>query len=170
MTRVKTKTDLSKIITSECNLRLDEVQKVMKDKTVLNKVGKEAVSQIQTRTRLGEGVEGDGNVKPLEPLKSSTTRYRQFYRHNLSQFTTYSKSNLTATGQLLDSITYRINLFTGKLELYLKNARTLDLSGKRSRVTNNELLEYVSKDRYFFDLADYELRSLQSIIFQSMKK
>jgi hypothetical protein len=91
----------------------------------MRKYGEQLAGMIRLRTRLGSGVSSPGADKePLKPLAESTIQARKgkiaFYEapngkripyprsksHDpvkLSEFTTPSKSNLTRTGQLLDS-------------------------------------------------------------------
>lgn len=139
---------------------------------LLNKIGIEAKQQIVKRTRLGKGVRVDGgSVFNLKSLKKSTIDHRVRYGINLSQFTRSNKSNLTATGQLLDSIAHRIigrGRYTA-IELYFKENRRRELSGAASKITHEKIHEYVSKTRPFFNLAEFEIAKIKSIIINAFK-
>lgn len=60
---------------------------------------------IKVRTRLGKGVE-NGSFYSLQSQKPLSPKYQKFRKKftGLSQFTTPKRSNLTLTGQMLDSI------------------------------------------------------------------
>lgn len=73
----------------------------------MQKLGEFVAEKIRIRTRLGFGVENeDAEKKRMEGLKDSTisARERLRARGELHPQTTAKRSNLTATGQLLDSI------------------------------------------------------------------
>lgn len=72
----------------------------------MKKYAEFAAEMIKLRTKLGSGVERAGKEKQrLKPLKPSTIeeRKRLQAKGKLSGLTTPGKSNLTRTGQLLDS-------------------------------------------------------------------
>lgn len=73
-------------------------------KTALIDVGVFARDLIVKRTRLGYGVEKDFDSKQkLAKLSSKYVKRRKMF-NGLSAYTTPNKSNLTLTGQMLDSI------------------------------------------------------------------
>ena len=70
-------------------------------------IADEATRRIVTRTRLGYGVPGPEQTRQkLSPLKESTVKARK--KKTLSPNTSPKRSNLTDTGKMLDSITWRI--------------------------------------------------------------
>ncbi len=70
----------------------------------MTEIGKFAAEKISTRTRLGYGVESTGGTKAkLEALTPEYIRSRKNFP-GLSSETRATKSNLTRTGQLLDSV------------------------------------------------------------------
>lgn len=71
---------------------------------VLNSVGLEAVTIIKRRTRLGYGVSGAGEDR--QRLKALSPAYIAVRKRDgsLSEFTSPGRSNLTRTGQMLDSM------------------------------------------------------------------
>lgn len=107
---------------------------------------------IKIRTRLdGEGING-----PLNELQESTEKYRTRYRENLHPDTSPGKSNLTATGQLLDAIKGKSS--GSKVTIEIKGGkRKGELSGARSKLTNKEVRKYVEDNgRKFFELSEKE--------------
>lgn len=120
---------------------------------------------IKIRTRnAGQGVNGD-----LDALSDKTEAYRQRYQDNLHPETTPTTSNLTATGQLLDSLKGR-NVGS-KVISEAKGRRTSELSGGRSRKTNKEVLNHVEKNgRVFHELNQEERRELLEVATQIIKE
>lgn len=73
----------------------------------LSPIATDLTEIIRRRTRLGYGVEKTGQPKQkLQPLASSTVRSRARKKSHgaLSEKTSPKKSNLTETGQMLDSL------------------------------------------------------------------
>jgi hypothetical protein len=121
------------------------------DRTTLTAIAKAAVDKIVERTRRGFGVKTvGGNRTPLKPLADSTIQNRR--RSNLSPFTSATKSNLTFTGQLLNSLSFRF-VRDGKIVVVAKGNRS---DGQ----TNKKVATFVSIDRPFLALSRVELREL----------
>jgi hypothetical protein len=89
--------------------------------------------------------EGDGVNGPLKSLEPSTKKYRKRYEANLSSDTDPDRSNLTATGQLLDSIKGK-NIGSKVVIEPGKSKRKGELSGGKSRLTNREVNKYVDEN------------------------
>ena len=146
----------------------------------MKKLGKDMITQIRKRTRLGSGVNiTTGKKEKLTKLSSSYKEVRKgnmyFFRKkgvssaipvktkgkgkrnkNLSMLTTPSKSNLTATGQLLDSMKSRS--FNSKIIISFNETRFKELSGKKSKLSNSEVARHVRNNgRNFLNLANFEL-------------
>lgn len=82
---------------------LNEVQKPQN----MKEIGQIAADRIKVRTQLGRGVDVDGGPSvPLSKLKDSTKKSRKRKKElgDLSGLTSASKSNLTQSGQMLESI------------------------------------------------------------------
>ena len=76
----------------------------------LTPIAKQTAEIIRRRTRLGQGVEETGAKKsPLAPLAASTkaSRKKKSKQGKLSDKTSPNKSNLTESGEMLDSIAGR---------------------------------------------------------------
>lgn len=110
----------------------------------LNETAMFMINQIRTRTRAGFGVaKSGGAVSRLKGLSGDYRRHRRSLRRRgqLSRLTTPNKSNLTLTGQMLDSIGFDINNLSKIVYLNFTN----NFATRKS--------EYVSADRPFFNLS-----------------
>ena len=121
------------------------------DKKDMDELASFAANMITKRTRLGYGVSDNGQEKSkLEKLKGRPSPYKSTIRARiyaekrgeLSRETTPVKSNLTMTGQLLDSIIWTVEKTKAILFIPNTNRRNSDL-------TNREVGGYVSKKRPF---------------------
>lgn len=100
--------------------------------------------------------EGEGLNGSLPPLSEKYIKQRKKSR-KLSPDTSPSKSNLTATGQMLNAI--RTKITGDKLTIFInKNKRSSDISGRKSNLTNNELRRIIEEEvgTKFFDLTKEE--------------
>lgn len=128
----------------------------------MREIGDEAADRIRTRTRLGKGVDERGG-DPF-PLKALSPGYKEFRKKKkagpgkLSQFTSPGKSNLTFTGQLLDSIRV-ISQGAASVVIAL-------YGGRKGGGTNKEVGGYVSEARPFLNLSKAELNGLARTIRQ----
>lgn len=117
-------------------------------------VAMEAIDIIVKRTRLGYGVRRNYGVKEKFPTLSA--RYMSFRRtyRKLSSTTSPRKSNLTLTGQLLESIDI-IKITPGKLVIGATKTR---LGGLR----NEDLVNFLQErhDRYFLRISSLEYKQL----------
>lgn len=115
---------------------------------------------IKVRTQLGKGVsENGGKLSPLKKLENE--RYRELRKTSdkLSPNTTPGRSNLTATGQLLESI--QGDRSGTEFRFFFNPKRTTDLSGRVSRATNQDIVRgQEAQGRPFFFLAKTELTGL----------
>ncbi len=125
---------------------------LLRDTAFKRKIALMTADQIRKRTRLGKGVDESGKQTRLKVLSDKYIDVRKKYRKNLTNLTTPNKSNLSATGQMLDAITGEP---TPKgFRIFFINARKRDLQGNISKVTNNQLSEFVeSNGRRFFDIS-----------------
>jgi hypothetical protein len=140
--------------------RIDRAVKDTLSRTQLKVIGEEQKNKVKTRTRLGKGVsETTDRLTRLKRLKDSTKETRKRYRGRLHSQTTVSKSNLTATGQLLDSLRTRVE--NNSVIIFLKDRRSTELSGSASTKTNSEVANYAKKGgRNFLELSSSEVNAL----------
>lgn len=103
---------------------------------------------------------------PKEKRKTITAIYRRERNNKESiktgEFFSPSRSNLTLTGQLLNSITEGTTL--DGFKIFIPNT-----TRNGSKLTNAQVYEYVKKDRPFFALTDGEFRILKNE-FESILK
>lgn len=135
-------------------------------------------AQVRKRTRLGRGVErtGPGRVIRLARLADSTKEQRQRYSFNLSPLTTPRRSNLTATGQMLDSLYGDVAGNT--LLVRVRDQIKRKLSGGPSKVRISDVIDFTEDGstnrpaRPFFRAAEFEReeisRNIRKEIFRGL--
>ena len=124
-----------------------------KQKDFLKKMGLASIDMIVTRTRKGFGVaRTGGNRKKLARLSKSYIDFRKKNRRRLSRLTSPTKSNLTFTAQMLDSV-----------KILKSNDRGFEIgsSGRRSDGKRNaDVSRWVSAKRPFMNLGRKEITDL----------
>jgi len=83
---------------------------VLLNPKLLDRIGADLVLRIRARVRLGYGCSATGGSKSkFKPLAASTIENRQRMRAmgTLAHFSRATKSHLTATGAMMDSLTHR---------------------------------------------------------------
>ena len=131
---------ISRVISKKLTKQLSKLSEV------LAKAGDDLADAVRKRTRQGFGVSRNNGIKrSLKQLASSTIKKRS--RLPLSPKTTPSKSNLTQSGSMLDSI-------------------KADVDGTQIKVTitgakNNKKAQFVSKDRPFLNLSKDEVDAIK---------
>lgn len=150
----KFKKDMKKVI--------DEFDK----KETMRDVGNFAADRIVKRTRLGKGVsEKGGDSQPLKRLSDGYKKQRKKKSTELSQFTTPGKSNLTRTGQMLDSVKVT-EVDQGRALVAPTGNRT---DSKINKLNNLDVAGYVSKDRPFLNLSKAELLALNRYVREKIE-
>lgn len=120
-------------------------------------MGKVAVDAIYLRVKNGSGVKEFGaDSEPLKPLSSAYIKQRA-KNPNLSSDTSPGFSNLTLTGQMLESLTFKTNARDGTMQVLIKNAEAL----KKAMYTN--------ATRPWINLSSYEIRLLRDTLSQLLK-
>lgn len=147
-------------------------------KSRLKKIADFAANLIKKRTRLGYGSEDrkKGKLKKLsESYKQQRAgkvafargKYGQTYSYKpeekpkLSTATTPAKSNLTNSGQMLDSIKGR-SPADGYIQIYMDSKRNDGL-------TNQEVREFSEKDRPFFELTEAERKQISREVREELR-
>jgi hypothetical protein len=141
------------------------------DQGLHDAIGQEAVKKIKLRTKLGQGVrEFGGNPFKFEPLmsaknnmtgKPSTVEARKRMT-DLSPETSPGKSNLTMTGQMLNSITY-----TAKDKMV---SIRFDNDFAKKKATWAEDGSPDRAPRKFFNLSSSEINGMQKIAIDYLKR
>ncbi len=148
----------------------------MESAAEMRMAGEFAVDRIVKRTRLGKGVASDGaDPQPLKPLSQSYRDFRKgkvafFTRHGkvhpykperppeLADSTSATKSNLTFSGQMLNSVKV-IATRIGSVIIGPSGSRRKTGGGK-SLLTNPEVASFVGVDRPFLNLSKPEKAGL----------
>lgn len=135
---------------------IDKATRSALKKSHMNRDAKFMADQIKKRTRLGRGVAiQNGRSFKLAPLKDDTVHGREILQDNgdLSVFTRPEKSNLTATGQLLDSI--------GGGSTTAGSGRIFITDNRKDGVSNSEIEKgHDKKLRPFMHLSKPEINRL----------
>jgi hypothetical protein len=152
-------------------IALTKVVKEVNSSVNMQDYGEVAAEEIKRQTRLGYGVSATGAPREkLAELKPSTVKSRTRGKKTgvLNELTTPKKSNLTNTGQMLDSIKAQ-NATTGKVKI---SATGQHSSGK----SNQTLTKYAAegspnrKKRPFLNLSDRGVKKVQDHIRQTILK
>lgn len=122
----------------------------------INKAAKEIAVYILDIIKIRTRYEGEGLKGQLKELKSVPYIKLREKSKNLSDETSPNKSNLTATGQLLDALQGKA--VGDKVTIDIKNSkRKFELDGPSSSLTNKEVRRYVEESgREFLGLTQAE--------------
>lgn len=146
---------------------LKQVESTIYNSRYTEDLGKEAAGIIYRRTKSGIGVNTEGNrpeqtrKKTLKPLSARYIERRQKTGVR-GKFGSPAESNLTYTGQMLESIT--VNATDRSFDLEIPSTRRDD--GK----TNKEVAGYVRKGgRPFFALVQDEVAILEKTVRDTVR-
>jgi len=94
--------------------------------------------------------------RPNDGKPSKYIELRKKNANNLGDLAKPSKSNATATGQMLNAMIHQV---TEKgFILYVRDSRRgPDITGRPSRINNDELASYYAKERPIFDFSKPEI-------------
>lgn len=148
-----------------------QIQRELNSIRFSRELGDKARDVIFKRTKSGRGVSDDRAKEPrkvtLKVLSPATVKQRT--RSGVSgSFSRPSKSNLTDTGQLLDSI--QVIAGPGEFQLIIPNTQRRKKGNERRTPTNAEVAEFVSEDRPFFALTGDEQNILRREVTDRMRK
>jgi hypothetical protein len=147
------KNDLARGI-SKFRQKIDKMLSASNRDQLAQFFAEDAAAMIKIRTRHGYGVPADGQpARRLAKLSSDYIEHRKRNRRELSSETSPGMSNLTYSGQMLDSL-YARRRTVGNWSVNLKPQRD---DGRR---TNNQVARYVSVRRPFLFLSASELSNL----------
>lgn len=140
---------------------LDQVLDASINKKDLEVSAEKLKNSIQTRTRLGKSVEKTGQrLKSLKPLDPKYKKQRKQLRKKgiLSSETSPAKSNLTKSGDMVDSI---------KVIKVTDNDFEISVTGRENKIK----AENVQKDRPFMNIARFEIKEfVEDIINRARTK
>lgn len=135
-------------------------------KELKDKIGEYAIKLIRDRTRARKK---DMDGKPIDGLEKETIDYRKRYRAFLHPATKPATSNLTMTGQMLDSITYKFkkNIIT----VFVPNTKRRPLApffnGKTT--TNKIVAENVQVRRAFLGLSSEDNDKINKLFQRELR-
>ena len=132
----------------------EQVEKALRskvDKAIVQGFGERYADtlkeRIVKRTRLGVGIGTNRNSEKLKPLQDDYKKVRRDNKIRLASTTKPARSNVTATGQLLNSLTtVKIKIENGvKYLITVSDRRGRDLSGNPSKIGNKRLVTYLER-------------------------
>ena len=139
------KTDIKKI-----RKKLEKVRNDATNKTFMKSLGEFVANLIRKRTRLGYGVDDQGEKK--KKLKKLSDGYvNQRKRSRVASATSPKKSNLTNTAEMLDDLEPK-KTKKGKTTIGFKSKHSDDKAG------------WVSKDRPFNNVSSSEMKQIYQFI------
>jgi hypothetical protein len=138
-------------------------EKVIRNKELLNDIGETIITDIKFQTRRGNSIPGKSKLKPLTS-KWIEKRRSIDEAQNTGQAFSPRRSNLTASGQLLESLKHKI-VGAGKVIVdatgsripyfYTTKRKGIQQRKKKHEPTNEELAEYVAEQgRPFLGIRD----------------
>lgn len=144
--------------------QVDTALSAVLNKQTFNEIGKITADSIKNRTRLGKGVnQTEGKLEALIPLKETTKARRGAKKKagKLSAQTTPARSNLTDTGEMLDSLKYESS--ATEVRIYIEGANN-----------QKKAIDQANAGRKFMNLSKSEvntvLRYLQKKIKDNLNK
>jgi len=145
--------------------RLQGIVENASSKEVMKEVGEQAVRLIGQQAKLGNDYLTGGKFKPLS---GSYVEKRQRNSSDLHARTRPRKSNVTATGQMIDSV---------KVSKIMERSVEVECSGSRSpsafdsgKLTNAEVAYYVEKaGRHFLGLSDKSIEKIRKFYDRIVK-
>jgi hypothetical protein len=175
---MKLKFNESSIAKVETETR-EKLQKLFKEPALLSQVADVMIKDIQFQARRGRNPITGGNFIPLskEWIKrrgdlAKTNRTADAYKQ--------SRSNITFTGQLLDSLSKRLTrtgiaiVFAGIHKRYVRSISNLKRSKKELKtppqLTNDQLAQYVGEIRPFFYIRETLLPQLKSVVIRYIRR
>jgi len=154
-----------------------EIKKGLNEAT--KKAAERTLKEVVKRTKAGLGTNGQ-----LKALEASTIAFRRRWAAFLAEDTSPAKSNLTATGQLLEALYYRVVGSRFFIKVNSKN-RDEGLGGEelisvkvtkkksemKSRLTNEDVRKFVEDaGREFLALNDQEKAELEKFTANVLKE
>lgn len=136
--------------------KLSNIEQLVREKGFRKDLADLGRRIIFTRTKLGKGVKK--NAKAPTKLKKLSPDYKAFRQvfKPIGSLGTPNKSNLTYTGEMLDSL---------KSETTLRGFRVfIPKSKRKDGETNSEVAKSVSRQRPFLRFAQTEMRQLENFI------
>ena len=163
------------------NAAMKSLTTTFQSQAIVREAAEFARAKIVTRTRSGKGIGENGDAVALKPLSDSYKQQRAgklaFFtdeegvvhpytpkrKPKLSTFASPGKSNLTFSGQMLDSLKV-ISATIGKAVIAPTGRRT------GSKLSNKQVSDYVSEERPYLGLTNAEKRGIQALISDLIRR
>ena len=143
------------------------VLKQFVNKRLLDTIGKFTLERIRSFTRTGKSIVGS-TPKSLKRLKESTIRQRQRLGNAGKadkQFFSPRRSNLTATGQLLISLSFKSAVRDRSVDVFAKGLRA------NGKIDNKKVAEFVAKGgRPFIGLDNKGIKRVKGIVLTDIRR
>jgi len=135
----------------------------------LRAMGAKAIEIIVRRSRLGYGVKKVESLRyRFPPLSDRYIAFRKDHRGELHRFGRPAKSNITATGQLLESMQYRIEKRRRTQVIVGPSGRRRASSFDDGSLSNEEVAENLAKGgRIYNNLSRPEIAQLRNFYRRS---
>lgn len=144
--------------------KLKDLQKIIKSRRFLDPLIREARSIIYNRVKSGYGVDSLAPGASRDRLASLSRPYIETRkRRRLGPFGRPGKSNLTLTGQMLESMFAEVE--KGVLRVVIPPTSRYD-----TKLNNAQVAEIVQEVRPFMQFTDGELRILERLFLQNLRK
>jgi DNA-binding protein H-NS len=153
--------EVDQVVLDNLKVKLQKLKKEVNTKKTMTALARMARSIIYKRTKTGEGVSSSNEIQPKNvKLKALSKKYKDKLKRDppnpIGKFYSTNRSNLTATGQMLESIIFKANSASFILEIADTVRNDED---SENGLTNKDLAVYVTENgRDFFALTDSETR------------
>lgn len=136
---------------------IDKLRKRLQSPEVMEPIGQKMVTLIQGRTRSGLGADGSP-LKPLSPSYIEARKGLKKTKIKTGRFFKPEQSNLTVTGQMVDSIKYEVG--DGFARAFI------DDSKKRNDGQSNKTIadKVASEGREFMGLTEQDNKTINRMV------
>jgi hypothetical protein len=171
-----------KILESTIAKKIAEVKGALQGRKLLDDVGEQIIKDIKRNTRTGKGfstsqLNGIKNNKreSLPSLEKSTIKARKYYAkfNPTTQVYKSGRSNLSFSGQLIDSIAYDVKKGRVVVSASGKKRRAYrTLKGKvKNTPSNDEIIGYLEKKGfYFLGIDDKTIDKIKTIAKRQIRR
>lgn len=132
------------------------------DKELLRDIADMTRQIIYDRVKIGKGIDSEenpSNLRSLKPLSRRYVEYRKKIVGKLGRFGSPGRSNLTLTGQMLESMVGKAN--KKGIIISIPKTRRRKLRPSDQSLTNDDVYEFVRKLRPFLALSKGETRIIE---------
>jgi hypothetical protein len=151
------------------------VDKVLTPK-LMEEIAIDVKSRIVKRSKGGKGVGFGGGLESFDELPPLYVEYRKKWEDNLAEFAAPERSNISATGSMLNSIRHQVSGFVVKL--FFEDTPRKTLTGKPEKTTNKEVAKALEEKyldgkkggRRFFHLSKIDEKAISTLIRNEIRK